>query len=592
MEHIPLPNIFSEFKKASSSSVVSNGKLPILNDLIYVEDEIDNQIKKWIDNPKEKRLCILTGSAGHGKSAAIARAQRYCEKKGLGDYLRIHYDATHSDNPKKNNRENLRAFLDPFSEGKAAPKEHYLLAMNLGLAMNFFSNVEDLEKWNGLAALLDNSFKLGLHTKDNPRNDVLLLDMTSRFKLELWEGIPTIPFVRDLLLKFDLKEDTPVKIAVQKECSSCERKEKCPIFFNVMILSNEQIRKNLIYSITVSVVKACLFLTPRNLLDFISYIIIPYRLFPHIKSTQDKICPLKNIPINELFMDDWENRLDDTIFNLTFQKLNTNTEPEKIRKKSNHPNLIIENMDLADPSTFRDKELDDLLLEWMANPGQILIKMPDPFKSYIGEIKFPTKITTLTTLLRIYLWTKFNISELEHMIPFNKFIKLCLNDSETQQECTTPHEDAFEKIATGQFHDGKRKEMKIRILDEELPECSLLADFPKLNVEFIRSNGILKANDVKYKVRISTTMDRGSKPELILEWNHFEILNEIMNGYFPSQSALITRMFQEKVTKKLEEISSKSDTLEVKMADNTILKLKRRQSPDTKRISIEAKVGR
>ena len=568
MQGTPLPNVFANLRRDSTSSVVASGVLPDLNRSIYVEDFVDSTLASWIKDPGAIRLFILTGSAGHGKSAAIARA---CETAKLNNrVLRIRFDATHSNSPKTTYRADLETFLAPFADGKPPVEECHLLAMNLGLALDFFSgDPTALGRWSGLAGLLDDRFHLGLDVHGPRRTDVEVIDLTDRFELDFKMEMPSLPFLTQLLDKLSASNSSsPVAHAITSECSSCPRKASCPVRLNAELLSNPTLQHNLVHAVLASAVKGNVHLTPRNVLDLVSQLVLPDSLIKHLGQS-DAECSLKSIPESELGMsDEWGKKLSLTLFEQAFPHKGDGVFPPSTSSSASS-NRLLRALVLEDPAAIRSSEWDDQILLWVADPSSLLNQLPPDLVTYLGPLGSSFGKNGYATLIRARRWTSEEPGERRDTLRLNTFVGLCVLDDNLVHQWDGILARALQRAASGGSPDqsarrGRRPKIALNI-SESASRYEVLADLEDLVVDITSMPHGRSANHASFAMIVRPrTREREQGVPIPVDWATFDLLADVYEGYFPSTVGGPHHLFLRRLRSRLIQASSMSDSVLVR----------------------------
>lgn len=586
-DHIPLPRVFADLRRESSASVIASGELPPLNAQVYVEDSIDRELLTWVRQPGPVHLVVLTGSAGHGKSAAIARAAQ--EARNLGKALRIRYDATHSDGTKESYREALSEFLAPFEDGRPAASDLHLLAMNLGKALEFFSDESTRKRWSGLGKRLDEVFNLGLRLTCDARSDVRVINFAERFQLAVRGEAPTLPFVEDLLERFDAgNPSTPVAKAIERECAACSRQGDCPVLANARILSTGQVRANFVHALAAGSIKGGVHLTPRALLDTISRAAVPPALLERSTSSEQS-CGLR-IAANPGFgpNDKWGQRLDNTLFSLLFP----NSQQTTGTPTSSSENKVLHGLAAEDPAAIREPEWDDAVLSWAADPNTLVRRLPPVLLDYLKSPSDSLGTSGYARLIRALRWIEEKPERRPDTQRLNTFVSLCLNHGDARAVWTERLPTSFERIAAGAFYDDPnavgQKRIAIR-LAQGAAKFEVLADLHELRAVLSDAPLGKSANHASFSVKVHPK-GRPEGPQFIVTWQTFDVLWDIWEGYAPPAGGGLHSLFLEEVGRRLIGNSRQEESLIVReLASGQQVSLEASQSM-LKKVRIEAKL--
>jgi hypothetical protein len=565
---LPLPNIFVNLRRDSSASVVASGVLPELNQAIYVEDAVDRRLSEWVREPGQIKLFILTGSAGHGKSAAIARACSLAN--AIGRDITVRFDATHSSSPKASYRSDLESFLEPFEDGRGIPDGSYLLAMNLGLALDFFSGDQSaLRRWSGLAGVIDDRFRLGLDVSGPRRTDVELMDLSDRFELGVSNGLPNLQFLSELLDRLSISNDSsPVSRAVKAECAGCPRRGRCPVRLNAQLLSNPTLQRNLIQTVIAAAVKDNVHLTPRNVLDLLSQLVLPPD-YVHLIGSGDEVCALKSAPEQDVRMEaGWGERLSRTLFELAFPYGDQVTTLSPAAQSTVGTNRLLRALTLEDPAAIRTSEWDDQILLWAADHATLFSQLPPDLVTYLESASQSLGKNGYATLIRARRWTTEEPKERGDAQRLSTFVALCVGESVQSDIWRKRLAAALQRAASGRSFDsaggGQRPKVALNI-SETASNFEILAVLEDLVVTIEPRLGGRSANHAGFNVVARPKIgDSNQIVTLPIDWPTFDLLWEISDGYFPSTVGGPHHLFLRNLRAKLVQASTMAESVTVR----------------------------
>jgi hypothetical protein len=209
---------------------------------------LEEAIWEALEPTFQRRLLVLTGSAGSGKSATLNHLlQRESDTAAgrIGDHLA---DATHADAPDRNQAERLAEFFAPFADGSPEPTEPCrAIAMNTGMALRFFTDLPGLDsapKLTHLETLLRRRLNLptlpGAPTPPDWMSDgVLVVNLDHRTTA----GPPGSLF-EDILSRFDPSASDGVLEGTPR-CSTCTVRDWCWPMTNAALIASEEGRRAL-----------------------------------------------------------------------------------------------------------------------------------------------------------------------------------------------------------------------------------------------------------------------------------------------------------------------------------------------------------
>lgn len=246
-------------------------------DPLYVPTKEDRELHEiFVDGYEaDGRLVILTGSAGDGKSALLAKAYQEAKKSGIGvDEEDMHLDATGSAYLQRSYRHDLSEFLDDAVTGFDDEEAHRKgLAINYGLAIDFFEQGEKElsigyeEIWNALKAA-ESTRKVG---PDEGFDNVVVINLGHRDLFEIDPDRFGVGPLRDLVDHFDVSDPGgPLTEFLDPETGDCPATGRCPLHHNLEQLTDEEVRSRLTRIIAGSFIIRELYLNPRSILDQLS----------------------------------------------------------------------------------------------------------------------------------------------------------------------------------------------------------------------------------------------------------------------------------------------------------------------------------
>ncbi|BCJ51852.1 hypothetical protein Asp14428_33270 [Actinoplanes sp. NBRC 14428] len=144
----------AHLRARSREAVVRDDKPTAVQQLMAPAGALETAVWEALGEPDGPGLLVLTGSAGSGKSAMInhlLRFERESRAGRIGTYLA---DATHADAPDQAQASRLAEFFRPFADDAVRDGEPCrLIAMNTGMALRFFHDLQDLSAAPPLAGL-------------------------------------------------------------------------------------------------------------------------------------------------------------------------------------------------------------------------------------------------------------------------------------------------------------------------------------------------------------------------------------------------------------------------------------------------------
>lgn len=564
----PLPALLLNLRKDSTNSVVSSGLIHPDMAGLYVPDGIDKAVTEWLTSPSHP-LLILTGSAGHGKSAAMAQAIKLAGQERIE--LAVRFDATHADRPEESYREALREFLAPFADGKT-PNQKHLLAMNLGLALDFFTgNQEDAKQFSRLGALFNETFGLGLPIDAPPHGGVRILDLTSRMKLDFDADTVTakVPFVERLLERFSPDVMGPVQDAAGSECLSCPRREHCPVLLNVRLLNRPELRDHVAHALAAGALEYGLHLTPRNLLDVISRLLVPPDLEGEV-GVEVETCTLRESEhplLAEGAADtrNWGKRLHLSLFGLAYEQAPTTGT----RSAGNGEDLaILRSLDFEDPAKVRAEQWDRQILQWTADPSTLYSDLPQELLDYLGSTEAPfAGAKGLPLFIRSIRWTTPRSKDNVTLI--DEFIAICLGNEEAVTRWEPKVTEGLMRTAARRFDDQPvRGTTRLALhLDGVSNGVKILADMLPIQTAIRQTPQGTSLSNPHFIAAVSSREGVPAE-EFQIDWHKFQLIANILDGYSPPSTPGPHVAFMEEVARRLAVSSNMSAKVTVHLRES------------------------
>ncbi len=279
-------SVLQSLSASSENSIVAEGGRTLLQELSHCQTQledllIENGTKRLVDGPGEKLpdLVILSGHAGDGKSHLIKRLETALEGVDSGPRRLLPlYDATHAPTKDKLSVEVLETFFSSFREGRTqkSPKDLRIVALNTGIAYGFFRDPKRTEKFKSLRSAL--RYQLGFQEKD---------DLTDRLRvwvvdLDLQRLVRSPDSAEPRLFDFMMDRldprDPSNLFDEELPCERCEARRMCPVRLNLWFLRQEPVRETLNTLLYAVWLEGRVHLTPRNLWDFLSRILVGRRI--------------------------------------------------------------------------------------------------------------------------------------------------------------------------------------------------------------------------------------------------------------------------------------------------------------------------
>ncbi|WP_281190968.1 DNA phosphorothioation-dependent restriction protein DptF [Staphylococcus schleiferi] len=243
------------------------------NNYMHVKRPIQNKLEKALMNLKykEKGIILLVGSVGDGKSHLLS----YFNKKepNLLQDVKIHNDATESNNPYKTAVETLASELENYH--KEITKK-LVIAINIGMLHNLkeFLIREQVEM--DVINTIKNSdiFSTdGMKEDLYEDNEITIVSFINEKTNEISEGEIKNRFISDIFRKIfgETNQNPFYRAFIEDEGFS--RKEA--IYINYKLMLDKNVQKTVIHLLNKIQIENKRILSTRSLLNFIYDIIVP-----------------------------------------------------------------------------------------------------------------------------------------------------------------------------------------------------------------------------------------------------------------------------------------------------------------------------
>ena len=271
--------------KRSSIDSVDNANFRKNNDAYFhvrrpIEDEL-RELLREVNSSDKKRLVLLCGSAGDGKSHLLSYLWHSDadNENLLADFDNIYNDASTSKKPELTAIETLAEELKEFDDEHYGDGDGYkmILAINLGTLSNFIesafaSNYQQLKKY------VEDQGIIAEYTSENrfdPESVFQYISFSDYHIFALTKDGATYHYLDQLIDKIVSSDgENPFEKAYLK-CESCPHKQCCPIKDNFSFLRDENCKRTIEYCLLEVEFKDKYILSTRDILDFINRVIVP-----------------------------------------------------------------------------------------------------------------------------------------------------------------------------------------------------------------------------------------------------------------------------------------------------------------------------
>ncbi|WP_058763143.1 DNA phosphorothioation-dependent restriction protein DptF [Exiguobacterium chiriqhucha] len=275
-----LYNLLSRLNE-SSKEAVESAELPLssLKQYLHVERPIEKKLVELLQQPEQKRLTLLIGSVGDGKSHILSHLQS-AEPELMNRYKnKIWNDATESLSPHKTAMETLYEKLIPFSDQHLTEgSDEFVLAINLGVLHKFlYDYVNSLDgdyTFNELIVYVEQSEIFENEISQAVEHECFSMVSFSDYPMyELTKGGVESNFLMQILSKmFDQNDDNPFYLAYEEDM---KQGIDSIVHRNFLLMNNLNARRNLVNLIARSLLKEKAILSMRQFFNLIYEVMVP-----------------------------------------------------------------------------------------------------------------------------------------------------------------------------------------------------------------------------------------------------------------------------------------------------------------------------
>lgn len=269
-----LIDVLAHLRQSGRDSVVAEGNVTAIQELIHVPDAIEDWVADRIATWRQAGrlvplLIVLSGNAGDGKSDLIERLRKRPEV--VGDDLEVIADATHSDSPSQSQAERLGAAFSRFPSQDPGGGENpcVLVAMNVGMVIAFFAALKgtaDEARFATLRGVLETSLGLSRGSRVPPSHwecEVVNLDHRNVLGLR-HDGL-----FAGMLAKLDPEQPESLTYGAAAACGGCPARGSCWVRTNLSLLRLHEVQQAIHELLWEATLGSDVHLSPRNLWDFL-----------------------------------------------------------------------------------------------------------------------------------------------------------------------------------------------------------------------------------------------------------------------------------------------------------------------------------
>lgn len=277
-------------RKLSAESVDNTNAFDEFKEYIHVERPVERELRnllRKLNETSQKRLVLLCGSAGDGKSHLLSYLKNVDSENLLEDY-EPYNDATESSAPNLTSIDTLAEKLQEYDD------EHYLidngkkmiLAINLGTLSNFIES-EKGKRFSALKQYVDGNDIFdgfaGVETYE-PTPVFRHINFSDYQMFTLRENGVGTDYLEALLEKVFNKEDNNPFYQSYKSNENCTLCQRCPVRHNYEFMLDKKNQKAIIDKIVEIIIKDKTIVSTREVLNFL------YDILVHPEFTYDSFC--------------------------------------------------------------------------------------------------------------------------------------------------------------------------------------------------------------------------------------------------------------------------------------------------------------
>ncbi|MHB8632766.1 MAG: MutH/Sau3AI family endonuclease [Thermoplasmatota archaeon] len=517
LPHGNLASLLRAMRRESKTSVITSGDLPPLNKALYIPDWVDEEVDNFLRRG-HANLLVLTGSAGHGKSAAIAVARQTAAALGVEPVVRP--DASHADAPDEDYRVGLRRFLDRWQGSRDG--DRFILGINLGKALDFFSDKANAERYLGLAEAFDHEFRLGLSATSRPNPAVSIIDISHRIRPQVTgEGLD-LPWVRAFLRKMDPEGDESVVNEAFRHQLTAGLGKFDPLVVNLRLMALPPVREHLLEALVSAVVRHDVHLTPRRVMDFVSRLVLPSEAEALLDANGDWTAEGAAILSDA---QRWGPRLNASLFQQLF--------PDAPELAAFDQGLAVA-LRRENPTYTRSRFMDQRILQWAADPATLSKDMPVWFLEFLGWKGERVGDDGRRLLIQVAAWTLPKAPPSPRVERVKLFLSACRGDADARHKCLEPIKSGLRHYVTRAFFrewDDERRPDSIAVQVYRFSFNSrLTTKLEEFHVGYVETPGrrwLLPEFQIE--------VERGGRPiTLTIDWATFDLLMDVAHGFNPS----------------------------------------------------------
>ena len=268
-----------KLRKLSQESVDNADYFDAFKQYMHVERPVEEELRvllRSVNASAGKRLVMLCGSAGDGKSHLIAYMKN-SDGESLLDGYETYNDATESSAPTLTAVDTLAEKLSAFNDDNIQNSDgkRMIIAINLGTLNNFIES-EKGKKYTQLRQYVKQNHIFSNYGQKTGYKDDSVFQHVSFSDYQVFsltsEGAKT-DYLEKLFGKVFGISDSNVYTAYQK-CSTCTMRKKCPVCHNYEFLQDVNRQREIIQRIIEIVIEDKAIVSTREILNLLYDILV------------------------------------------------------------------------------------------------------------------------------------------------------------------------------------------------------------------------------------------------------------------------------------------------------------------------------
>ncbi|MFO3692754.1 DNA phosphorothioation-dependent restriction protein DptF [Staphylococcus felis] len=266
-------NIIKYLSASSKESIVNSEIFDDFNEYLHVERPIQYELENALEDlrVRDKGIIFLVGSVGDGKSHLLSYFNK--KKPHLLENVKIHNDATESNNPYKTAAETLIELFENYQNNII---NKLVVAINIGMLHNLKKFLEERNIENNIIETIERSNIFSTYGMDKDTyeyREITLVSFLNEEKYKISNGEINNNFIKDIFYKvFNAESSNPFYQSFIQDDGYSRRE---PIYLNYQLLLNKDVQKTIMFLLNKIQIENKRIISTRALLNFIHDIIVP-----------------------------------------------------------------------------------------------------------------------------------------------------------------------------------------------------------------------------------------------------------------------------------------------------------------------------